>query len=456
MSLVRTALLAAVVVASLAAPVSSAEAAEVSLEREYYDCRGCPPTGLLVVQAGRGEANRIVVGRAEAGEIRVTDAGAPLVAGPGCTAVGGQRVDCPTSVPALMAFVFAGDGADTFSSSLGVTVDGGGGNDRLVGSPFADALYGGEGRDVLRGQDGDDALGDGRRLTLSLPLGTFAPVRAERDVFDGGAGVDTLGYTGRRRGVMVNLGGHGRDAGARGEGDLLRRVEDVVGTDGDDRLFGDESANALDGGAGDDVVVGRGGDDRLEGSTGSNRVRGDAGNDLIEVDSGSTSPPFERQRVWCGPGRDRVEHLYRNDFGEDDCEQVVIYEFYAVRVLLPPPTLRRPPLASMNECIAIQYCNVRMEARLARSPDRRRPGLKGLLLAHASARLPSAILPDVTIPTLTMHLSKRGSRLLRRHRSLLIRIRLNAPPDSGSGLWGAYLTRLRAPALAAPGYGLQP
>ena len=208
-------------------------------------------------------------------------------------------------------------------------------------------------------------------------LGTFAPVRAERDVFDGGAGVDTLGYTGRRRGVVVDLASHGRDAGARGEGDSLRRLEEVVGTDGDDRLFGDESANALDGGAGDDLVVGRGGDDRLRGSTGSNRVRGDAGNDMIEVDSASTSPPLERQRVWCGSGRDRVGQLYRNDFAEDDCEQVVIFESYVLRVLLPPRTLRRPPLASMNECIAIEYCRVRMEVRLARSPDRRRPGSEG-------------------------------------------------------------------------------
>jgi hemolysin type calcium-binding protein len=303
---------------------------------------------------------------------------------------------------------------------------------------------------VLRGGNGDDALEDGRRLTLSLPVGSFAPVRAERDFVDGGAGVDTLGYTGRRRGVVVDLSSHGRDAGARGEGDSLRRLEGVVGTDGDDRLLGDDSANLLDGGAGDDLLAGRGGDDRLGGSTGSNRVRGDAGDDLIGVDSGSTAPPLERQRVSCGPGRDRVEHLFRNDFGEDDCEQVVIFESYVLRALLPPRTLRRPPLASMNECVAIQYCDVRMEVRLARSPDRRRLRLKGLLLARASARLPSAIIPDVTIPTLTMHLSERGSRLLRRYRALLIRIRLNAPSDSGSGLWGAYLTRLRAPALTPP------
>jgi hypothetical protein len=56
MSLVRTALMAAVVVASLAAsPVSSAEAAEVSLEREYYDCRDYNP-GLR--RAGASDAHR--------------------------------------------------------------------------------------------------------------------------------------------------------------------------------------------------------------------------------------------------------------------------------------------------------------------------------------------------------------------------------------------------------------
>ena len=81
---------AAVVAASLAASlVSSAEAAEVSLEREYYDCRECAPTGLLVVRAGPGEANRLIVARGEAGEIRVTDAGAPLRGRAGLHGCGG-------------------------------------------------------------------------------------------------------------------------------------------------------------------------------------------------------------------------------------------------------------------------------------------------------------------------------------------------------------------------------
>jgi hypothetical protein len=458
MPLVRSGLLAAVVAAGLVALLpSAARAAEVTFEPETYDCRECPPIGLLVARAGSGEANRMNVALGPAGEVQVTDLGASLRAGPGCTAAGEQRVDCQTSVPDLRAFVFAGDGNDTVSSAVGANVDGGSGNDRLAGSPVADALYGGRGRDVLRGGDGDDALEDGRLLSLWEPLwvgsgnyqpdysSLFAPVPAQRDDVDGGSGVDTLGYTGRRRGVVVDLSRARREAGAPGEGDSLRRLEGVVGTDGDDRLLGNDSANLLRGVAGDDLLVGRAGDDRLAAGTGSNRVRGDAGDDLIGGDSGSAAPPLGRQRMFCGPGRDRVEHLLPNDFGNDDCESVVIFESIAVRSLLPPLSLRRPPLASINECIAIQQCNMELEVRLARSPDRRQSRLRGLLLGRASATLPSSILPDVTVPTLTVHLSERGSRLLRRHRTLLIRIRLNVSSDSMGDGWGGYLTRLRAP-----------
>jgi hypothetical protein len=174
-------------------------------------------------------------------------------------------------------------------------------------------------------------------------------------------------------------------------------------------------------------------------------MRGDADDDLIQVDSISAAPPLGRQRVFCGPGRDRAEHLLPNDFGDDDCESVVIFESIAVRSLLPPPSLRRPPLASINECIAIQQCNMELEVRLARSPNRRQPRLRGLLLGRASATLPSSILPNVTVPTLTVRLSERGSRLLGRYRTLLIRIRLNVSSDSMGDGSGAYLTRLRAP-----------
>jgi hypothetical protein len=163
----RLALAASLVAVALGVPlVSPVEAAEVRLERLYFDCtrKQCPPNygERLVVQGGRGEANRLNVAFGATGEFQVTDAGAALRAGPGCTLSGVKLVACPTSTPLLAVFVFAGDRDDTVTSSVAANIDGGSGNDRLEGSPFADALYGARGRDVVRGNGGDDALRDGR------------------------------------------------------------------------------------------------------------------------------------------------------------------------------------------------------------------------------------------------------------------------------------------------------
>ena len=419
--------------------------------------KGSPPSDRLVVWAGPGEANRLAVARGAGGELQITDQGAPLRAETNCTPIEENRVDCQTTASHLEAFVFAGDMDDTVSSSVAVNVDGGSGSDQLLGSPFADVLYGGEGQDRLRGEDGDDALKDGRLRAEALentvtsevypPVEPVAPVRAERDAFDGGAGTDTLGYEGRRRGVVGNLALPGR-AGARGEGDTLRGLEGLGGGNGGDRLFGDDAANFLWGGAGDDLLVGRAGDDQLEVGAGSNRARGDAGDDSIGL-IGDATRHLELQQVACGDGRDHVLFLFPNDYAQDDCESVVVGLALEIHPSLPPISWSRPPLASYSttatDCIA-PSCSVGLEVRLARSPSRRLPRLKGLLLARASATIPTG-----GLTTLTARLSRRGSRILRRHRTLLIRIQLNIVQsnDPRIRLAGAYLTRLRAPAGSA-------
>jgi RTX calcium-binding nonapeptide repeat (4 copies) len=457
----RGALAAVVVAASLAGPmVSAAQAAVVRLDRNHFDCTRthCPPSYSegLVVRAGPGEVNRLAVDFGAGGkEFEVTDDAAPLEAGPGCTASGEGRVACPTSSPILGAFVFAGDRDDSVSSSVAINVDGGRGDDRLTGSPFADALYAGEGRDVLIAGDGDDALQDGRLLKVAGPQwvtpdfvpafrSVFAPARPERDVFEGGAGVDTFGYAGRRRGVVVDLSRAGR-AGARGEDDWLRGLEGFVGTSGDDRLVGDQLGNVIFGGRGDDLLVGRSGDDQLEGGAGSNRARGGAGDDII---TGGVNADVirERQRIKCGPGQDHAANVYLNDFAEGDCETVAVGIVHEIHPLLPLEAGRRPPLASYTTSPAdcgIASCTFSLDVRLARSPDRRLPRLKGLLLGRVSTSV-----PQNAETTLTVHLSDLGTRLLRRHGSLLVRIELDIdyPNDPRVVLEGAYLTRLRAPA----------
>jgi Ca2+-binding RTX toxin-like protein len=459
MALARIGLECALVAAALTASlVPVAEAAEVRLERFSFDCtrKQCPPDygERLVVRGARGEANRLTVGFGAAGEFQVTDAGPALQAGPGCMLSGEQLVACQTSTPSLAAYVLAGDRGDTVTSSVAINVDGGSGNDRVAGSPLADALYGGRGRDVIRGSGGDDALFDGRLPRLLTPeeddgrnfpplVGPAMPVPAERDVFDGGVGTDMLSYEDRRRGVTADLARTDRHAGAPREGDSLRGLEAVVGSGGDDRIFGNDVSNSLAGAGGDDLLVGRAGDDSLDGGSGSNRARGGAGDDGILP--GLNADVLENvQRVRCGPGQDQVGSMFSKDFAEDDCESVVIVESFTIRPLLPVTSLEGPPLATMDSPLACgsAECSARLFVRLARSPDPRRLGLKGLALASArgSATFNNRI-------TLTASLSERGSALLRRYRSLLIRIGLSTTgPLSATGGSGSYLTRLRTPA----------
>jgi hypothetical protein len=138
--------------------------------------------------------------------------------------------------------------------------------------------------------------------------------------------------------------------------------------------------------------------------------------------------------------------MFRNDNAEDDCETIVIAEFHQLQGLLPPARWERPPLATYSttpvDCEA-PSCRLSLDARVARSPNPRLPQLKGLLLGRTTTTIPYRGLTELTV-----HLSDRGSRLLRRYRALLTRIHLKIirSDDPTIRAAGAYLTRLRAPA----------
>jgi Ca2+-binding RTX toxin-like protein len=68
------------------------------------------------------------------------------------------------------------------------------------------------------------------------------------------------------------------------EGDTLKGVEAVVGSDHADFLFGDGAANRLEGGAGDDRLSGRGGPDQLIGGRGTDTVTYMGAPSAVEVD----------------------------------------------------------------------------------------------------------------------------------------------------------------------------
>jgi Ca2+-binding RTX toxin-like protein len=113
------------------------------------------------------------------------------------SASSGEGGDTFSASPAVAEVTsFAGSPVTIAALDLPITVYGGGGNDSLRGGGVADILYGGDGDDTfLMG-----AAADGG------------------DVYSGDAGTDTVDYSGRNAGVVVDIGPSG--ATAQGTVDL--------------------------------------------------------------------------------------------------------------------------------------------------------------------------------------------------------------------------------------------
>lgn len=133
-----------------------------------------------------------------------------------------------------------------------------------------DVLRGGSGNDFFWGQDGDDIMyGNGGNDTFYAGTGS--------DMFIGGAGSDTVSYAGAAQaangffgfdGVVVDLAdGHGGDV-ASPDLDNYSSIENIIGSNYNDAIWGDGNANVIRGLAGDDWIEGRGGGDTLDGGAG--------------------------------------------------------------------------------------------------------------------------------------------------------------------------------------------
>ena len=136
---------------------------------------------------------------------------------------------------------------------------GGSGDDTIIGGLGADILSGGKGKaDLLRGDRGVDTLngGPGARdvASYSSASGRQGAGRLILE-FMGNVGWFSFGNSGRA-GVSVNLrlGIAAADGGGR---DTLDDIEDLIGSPHADGLIGDNGANIIDGGAGDDAIYGQ-------------------------------------------------------------------------------------------------------------------------------------------------------------------------------------------------------
>lgn len=225
--------------------------------------------------------------------------------------------------------------ATDFTNLTSIRVDGGNGDDSILGSnDFADSLSGGDGNDTLSGQGGNDTLnGDDGADVISGAAGSDnlnggdgadnIDAGTEDDTVSAGNGADnvTLGD-----GNDVGSGANGEDTISGGLGDDTINgdggTDVLTGDDGNDSMLGGERADTISGGNGNDSINGQAGSDSIDGGAGTDtldgganndRVQGGDGNDLVNGSGGGDT-------LEGGLGSDQIFGGSGNDVMFDDFE----------------------------------------------------------------------------------------------------------------------------------------
>ena len=168
--------------------------------------------------------------------------------------------------------LLGGAGNDTLQGDAGNdTLDGGDGDDNLAGGADNDVMMGGAGNDSLSGGDGNDVLSDGAGWdTVHGGAGddhVMAAADAADDVYDGGAGQDTLDYSTATFSVTVDLGSGTADGLDIGH-DLIAAFEEVITGSGDDHIVAGSSSVSMTGGDGNDTFEFQRAEERSAGDDG--------------------------------------------------------------------------------------------------------------------------------------------------------------------------------------------
>ncbi|HKP89403.1 MAG TPA: calcium-binding protein [Thermoleophilaceae bacterium] len=294
--------LAALVAGLLFPAAASAATAEVKVIQGYGTY------AVAQYEAAPGEVNDLTA-QGATDPIVLTDTGAEITPGPGCTAITAHSVTCtsPSTDSDLTVYAELGDEADHFTSEgPSFDAEGGPGDDDLEGGAAGGTLEGDEGDDTLRagvaggwllGGDGADELtGSDRNDQLRGGAGP--------DKIDGAGQFDTdwsygdiVSYEDQNGPVTVDLSEPGSPAGAAGEGDTISNVESVHGSRGPDTIT---LSQDLPPGGRRTLVLGNGGNDLISGGPGPDELYGDRSHDRIRGAGGDDV-------VGGGPGRDTLD-----------------------------------------------------------------------------------------------------------------------------------------------------
>jgi Ca2+-binding RTX toxin-like protein len=216
-------------------------------------------------------------------------------------------------LPLGQAFVSTAGGADVIKIGVGaavsvgqVTIDSGADNDTIELQAGTASVTTGAGEDTITLNEGDDfsIFAGGEKDLINLGL-------VGNGTIIGGEGVDTVDYSGEnlteggqtRSGVTTNIStpGPGITLNQDGNTHVLIDVENIVGSNFDDRVQGDALANTIEGREGNDVLIG---------GDGVDKIYGGAGSDLLIAgkltDTTGSSPTTNNETVIGGAGSDYI------------------------------------------------------------------------------------------------------------------------------------------------------
>lgn len=157
-----------------------------------------------------------------------------------------------------------------FEIDSGTGLDGYGTVDKLeeleniLGTAFNDILIGNNADNHIQAGAGDDLIISSKG----------------NDIYAGEDGIDVISFRRDSNGVYVELKeGYAKD-GFRGL-DTIAQIENVVGSQKDDEIYGDDIANTITGGKGEDTINGRGNNDLIYGEGDEDLIYGEDGEDTI-------------------------------------------------------------------------------------------------------------------------------------------------------------------------------